>query len=289
MIRLLLFSLVSLPFFSCEDVYTKDDELFYQLSEADSARCMEEILDGILEESIEEEQKIRDVLYEDIPYCGPKEILYISVNSIGQVMIQDEGGSTDVSEKVYHYFMFNRFLTSDETDKAAMNVNHPGFEFPLYNHVEMYEIDREIGKAKKKWLDVKNTEGVDSTFVNYFYSKVEEWQTRKNALEIIGNSMLPEISASALVQLHSHGESVKFQKVLKEIAIAFYHIRNSECMQYFGETYLSLYERAQRKKKELDFDKLRTLQVLSPGRIYIGNRSVKEPSCIEVPIAKPTP
>ena len=47
MIRLLFIPLFALILFSCDDASKEVDPLFYQISEADSVRCMEEILDGI--------------------------------------------------------------------------------------------------------------------------------------------------------------------------------------------------------------------------------------------------
>ena len=76
------------------------------------------------------------------------------------------------------------------------------------------------------------------------------------------------VIGSATAGYHTVGTNIldPANGLLNQIAHAFYHMRNYECLRYFGETYLSLFERTHRLDKKLDHKKLKALEVLHPAK-----------------------
>lgn len=286
MIRLLFIPFFALFFFSCESSSREVDPLFYQISEEDSIRCMKEILDGIIEDAAENQRRAKSLYKPNIAYCGVIDVFRIMLNSRGDLMIDSEFNSKNVTEKTYRYFMCNRNLTSKETIAACSNSSHPGFEFPFYNRYKSDEIERRIKDAKYELTEVKKQEP-DREWEEYYVLKVEEWEVRKRALEMINANSLPEISFSAHVLYEYQKSSDKSMEVLKQIALAFYQMRNYECLRYFKETYLNLYDRSQRMNKKNDLDKLEALELLHPASIYCDDWT--KPSLYHNEVSIPEP
>lgn len=277
MIRLLFIPLFALVLISCEETSKEIDPLFYQISKVDSIRCMDEILDGIIEEA-RIEQEFQDSIYRlfynpHLIICGIREVFDVGLNSAGQLMVRHDIDSVELVEETYHYFMFNRQLSSEETAKFPMDPSYEGFDAPFYNRFSLKEIERRIEDELANIHEMKNTEGTDSALIEYSYSKVEEWRSRKMAMEVLGSKELVELSSQANLRFEYQEETEQSRFVLQQIAYAFYQMRNYECLLHFDETYLSLYERYRRLGRKLDQDKLAALIVIRPAKIVCVDRS----------------
>ena len=260
---------------SC-DASKEVDPLFYQISEADSTRCMDEILDEILEDTTRIHSILGHIYGPGIPFCGLVDKLRISINSSGGVMINHHIDSNNIVEKTFMFFMFNRELTTKELMLCATDVNCPGFEFPFYNSYNIKEIFRRIKETQTQLDEMKTSKGLDQEWIESLTERLKEWKALKKALEIIDAPTIPQISNSAHVRFEYQRASPKSKEVLNQIAFAFYQMRNYECLRYFNETYLSLYDRAQRKQRKIDLDKLEVLKVLHPASIYVVHKNDKK-------------
>lgn len=275
MIRLLLIPFVSLLFASCEDVYTSNDELFYRISKADSSRCMDEILEGIWMEGKQNVRKIDYMFDSVIPYCGPREAVDVSLNGSGQVMVRERFVTTGnmVCSEVFRYFMFNRNLSSEESYKRSMDLSYPGFEFTFYSFYSEKEIEGMLESLKKEQQELIVNPLRDTIELRRVKDRIIDFESRLCAQRLIGRP-LAFPSSGAHVRF-SYPSSLKKSEVVKrEIELAYYQMRNYECMRYFGETYLSLYDRFQRKNRSIDKEKLEAIEVLRPNVIYDKNLEV---------------
>lgn len=268
MYRLLFLPFFALLFFSCDDASDEVDPLFYQISEADSARCMGEILDGILEDTTEIERIKNHVYNPHVAYCGPIEVFRIMLNSHGDLMIGNESNSSDVFGKTYQFFMYNRSLTVSETNSSVTDPSSAGFHFPFYNRYYPKEILRNIEQAQNELDEIKDIDGADPLLIEYYASKVTEWEELKKVIEIMNAPSIPQIAFTSHVRFSIIQSTPKSDEVLIDIALAFYQMRNYECMRYFKESYLSLYDRAKRRKRTIDIEKLDVLKLLHPASIY---------------------
>ncbi|NVK63901.1 MAG: hypothetical protein HWE22_04910 [Flavobacteriales bacterium] len=69
--------------------------------------------------------------------------------------------------------------------------------------------------------------------------------------------------------------------------IVWINLRNIECLRYFGETYLSLYDRFQRKKRSIDKEKRQAIEIVRPIVIYDKNLEVSPRSYGPVELPSP--
>jgi hypothetical protein len=280
MIRIFVITMLTTIVISSCDASKEVDPLFYQISEADSTRCMDEILDDIVEDTTRIHSILGHIYRPGIPFCGLVDKLGISINSSGEVMINHHIDhhidSNNIVEKTFMFFMCNRELTSKELMSCATDVNCPGFEFPFYDSYNKKEILRILKESHIQLDEMKTAEGLDQEWVERRAERLKEWKALKNAIEIIDAPTIPQISNSAHVRFEYQRASPKSKEVLNQIAFAFYQMRNFECLKYFNETYLSLYDRAQRKKRKIDLDKLEVLKVLHPASIYAVHRNDKK-------------
>ncbi|MCJ8289486.1 MAG: hypothetical protein HRT58_07455 [Crocinitomicaceae bacterium] len=260
MIRLLFIPFFAILLFSCENDSKKVDPLFYQISVADSTRCMNEILDGILEEGIENQRFIDELFDRGIPYCGILDRFYIGINSSGLLMLNKQIDSVqNITEKVVEFFMFNRNLKN--VDEASMDVSYPGFDFPFYNKWTLKEIQYSIESYQKNINELDKTDSSYFDQLKRLELKVNDWKQNLRVLELIDEKYLPQL-APAHITFEYHPQSKKVETVLNNIALAFYQTRNYECLRYFSESYLNLFDRAQRRNRKLDRNKLLALEVI---------------------------
>jgi hypothetical protein len=286
MIRLLFVSCFVSILFSC-DYSSNTEPLVYQMSQADSTRCMDEILDGIIKEA-RREQQYQDSIYElfynpNLIVCGVRDVLGIYLNSSGQLMVGGSTDSVDIVDTVYQYFMFNRNLTEEETGMAAMNPNYEGYDKPFYNSFGLKYIEKKIQECAGEVRRVQEAPNTDPAIIEYYLSRVDYWEAKKKGIKIIGTDKFKELSPQAILRFEYLKETKQTQVVLNEIAFAFYQMRNYECLKYFDETYLSLYERAQRLERGLEQEKLEVLKLMRPSRIVIRDRSKPYTGFVEDP------
>jgi hypothetical protein len=269
--RLYLISLLGLILLSCGNNPRELDPLDYQISSADSTRCINEILDGILFEAREGQQFQKELEQRCSPVgtcSSQREIFIIRINSRGNVMIRGVEDSALVTAKVFEYFMFNRTLSAQETLEASVNPESPSFSFLFYYRFGRDEIKHKIEKTQEHLNEISKKNGVDPLLVDYYASKVDEWKVRFNSLELIGAESLDEVPPYVQVRVEYRKASDKSKEILRDVAFAFYQMRSYECLRYFNETYLSLYDRVQRKKRKLDVEKLEVLKLLHLANFY---------------------
>lgn len=286
MIRLLFIPICVFIFSSCSNSSREVDPLFYQISEVDSVRCMNEILDNIVQEGIDNQRVLEELLASVPPMttCFPRAFFTIHVSNNAKVHCNMGKDSFSIEENIIEYFTFNRNLTPKETSAAAMDANSPHFEFPFFSRFSLEEIERKIKETKEEVEEIKKVDGADPEIIKYYASKVEEWKVRKHTLEILGIDELPEIAFHTKIQVEYRTITPKLKEVQYEVASAFYQLRNYICLLYFHETYLSLYDREKRNGRKLDLEKLKAIENLQPIAFYIVDRRKPSAAWEEEPV-----
>ncbi|NVK63900.1 MAG: hypothetical protein HWE22_04905 [Flavobacteriales bacterium] len=264
MFRLLLFLSISLFFLSCKEVYTKGDELFYQISEADSTRCMDEILDGIWEEGQNNLYKLDIIYNSDIAYCGIIDVFRVMMNSQGQVMVNTNIDSSNVTAKVVDYFMFNR--------NKASNMD---YQYASYFSLNASELAEQLLWAEERVKKLQGKESVDTFDLRIAQDYLETVKSWTQTRELIDEKLFVQ-SSTAHIRFSYLVKGEKWQSIKRKIELAYYQMRNYECMRYFGETYLHLFERTQRKGRDLDKQKLEALKTMHPAIIIDNDWSKRD-------------
>ncbi len=277
MLRLLFFLPLIFFLFSCEAVYSEGDELFYQISEADSTRCMEEILDEIWEEGEDNLYRLYHIYESDVPYCGIKNVISVMINRSEQIMARCYilSNETEVSSVIYEYFMFNRNLTSSEMYQLSMNPNYEGFERLFYSTFSDREMERQLKSNREELHGLLTNNQSDTSAIHRMRKYVADSERKLSAQKLI-EERLRLYATPAHIRFSYSSEGEKWKTVKRKIELAYYQMRNYECMRYFGETYLHLYERSQRKGKDLDKQKLEALKTMHPAIIINNNWSKRD-------------
>lgn len=257
-------TILSLFFVKCGNEVEEKSPLFYQISKADSLKYMKQILDEISNNE-NERQRLIDYWYNSSPPpCDTKPSLQIVLQKGHQPKMNFEFRTEGISSIIYEYYMYNRNLTEKKKYEFQMDVSYEGFDFPFYDHLQKEEIIKKKGWAIEELDAIKRAEGADSVLIEHYASIVKEWQLLEKALIVIGDEEIIQMWDGAHICLEFDEEFDERENVLNQIALGYYQIRNYECMRYFGETYLSLFERFKRTERAADFDKLNALNVLHP-------------------------
>ncbi len=269
MIRLLFILFLALFVFSCKDSSKEVDPLFYQISTADSTRCMNEIFAEIIGKASENQRLLDEAIRSGMSACGLWAMgeLDIDINEAGKVQI-GKNDSSNVTECVVEYFLMNRNLSEEEVTMFSMDRDYLGYDFPLYYRFGDEEIQRKIKETQFELNEISGVYGADTLLIKFYASKVDKWKQKLESLQLIGEATIDEISSRARVSINHQNGSKISEEVFNKVGLAYYHIRNYECMRYFNETYLNLYDRVQRKNRKLDHEKLRVLEALHPASIY---------------------
>jgi len=206
------------------------------------------------------------------PPIMERDIFAIEANSANQLMVRGElvQDPDDISDLLLEFYRKNENLSTEETVQASTNNNHPGFEFPFYNHFTMSEIDREIEKAKKKAIEVEETPGAEDSFIEFYWNKVREWEKRKKALKLYGKPELPELSQQAHIRIVVQKKTgyEYFAKIQSEIEEALFELRDEACKDLWGFGYGRIVTRLGSEPADEEFNaKKDLLEALYPARI----------------------
>jgi biopolymer transport protein ExbD len=164
------------------------------------------------------------------PPIQQRDICAIVANSSNQLMVRGEivENPDDISDLVLEFFQKNEKLSKNETERYAMDPNYPGYEFPFYNRFGMAMLDRKIQEATDEFERIDAMPNADQALVEYQWSKVTEWQKRKDALKLYGKAELPELSPQAHVRIEVQtGTGYQyFAKIHSEINEAIFQLRD---------------------------------------------------------------
>lgn len=175
------------------------------------------------------------------PPIQQRDICDIVANSANQLMFRKKlvENPDDISDMVLEFFQTNEKLTSAETAVASMDPSHPGFQFPFYNRFGMAEIDRKIAETTKEAEDIEAVDDADPVLVEYYWTKVSEWEKKKKALKLYGKAELPEISPQAHIRIEVQIKTgyELFAKIHSEINEAIYQLRDEASNRIWGFDY----------------------------------------------------
>lgn len=206
------------------------------------------------------------------PDIYQRDILEIMANNSNKLMVRGKevANPDDISDLVLEFYRKNEKLTTAQTNVAAADENHPGYEFPFYNHFTLSEIEASIRKETKVAEGVENTEGADPVLIDYYWSKVAEWEKKKKALKLYGKEELPEISNQAHIRIVVQSKTgyELFAKIQSEIEEALFELRDEAAQRIWGFGYGRIVTRLGNEPTDAEYlAKKSLLDALYPGRI----------------------
>ncbi len=203
-----------------------------------------------------------------------RNIMAIKANDANQLMVRGElmENPDNISEKILEFYRMNEQLSQAETESAAANPSHPGYNYPFYTRIDLNYI-----KAKKKEAEAAVDEAdmnpnVDAEFVRFLQSIVDGWDDKKEALQFYGKPILPEISTQAHVRIEVKQKTNYglFAKIHSEIEEAIFELRDATAKDLWGVSYKTISARVDtddREKYATEFNQFDLLELLYPRRI----------------------
>ena len=206
------------------------------------------------------------------PDIQKREICAIVANSANKLMVRGDevDNPDDISELILEFYRTNEKLSSDETAKAAIDPNHPGYDFPFYNRFGIDEINLRIAETTTEAEKIEETPDADPVLIDYYWSKVAEWQKKKASLTLYKKAELPEISPQAHIRVEVQIKTgyVLFAKIQSEIEEALFELRDDASERIWGFGYGRIVTQLGNEPTDREYlAKLELLKALYPARI----------------------
>ena len=206
------------------------------------------------------------------PPIPERDICSIVANSANQLMVRKEPveNPDDISDLVLEFYRTNEKLTTSETEAGAMDRSFAGFNFPFYNRFGIDEIERRIAETTKEAEDIEAVEDADPVLIEYYWTKVKEWEKKKKALKLYGKPELPEISPQAHIRIEVQIKTgyVLFAKIQSEIEEALFELRDDAAQRIWGFGYGRIVTQLGNEPADVEYlAKKALLEALYPARI----------------------
>ncbi len=201
-----------------------------------------------------------------------RDICDIVANSSNKLMVRKKlvENPDDISDLILEFFRTNEKLTTSETAAQSMNPNSAGFDFPYYNRFGIDEITRKINETTKEAEEIEETPDADPVLIDYYWSKVKEWQKKKASLALYKKAELPEISPQAHIRVEVQIKTgyVLFAKIQSEIEEALFELRDDASQRIWGFGYGRIVTQLGNEPTDAEYlAKLELLKALYPARI----------------------
>lgn len=261
--------------FSCESNSNEVDPLFYQMSSADSTKYSNQLHENLKQEVLDyqkEQMKIRSsgMCHMPPPY-NDGDILSIELTGKSEYLLEGKKSRKSLSSVVFDFFMKNRNLTTDIFLISDTEV----LKSPLYNVLTVNCLRLDVERKQQELEGVKNMKGADPVLIEYYASKVNFSKKRLELLKLFKTDSVAFINELTFIEIKRADSESEYNLALDEVIDGFFHLRNYECLRYFGESYVSLFGRAQTLKRKTDLDKLAGLKMLHPIQIRNSNMTAR--------------
>ena len=265
--RIFLISHLAILFFSCEADSKEIDPLFYQMSSEDSLKYSKELHDVLKLEMLDyenEQLKISNSgMCNDVPPYRDCDILSIELTNIGTHIVEGKRDTNSLSSVVFDFFIKNR----NRTDNFFLISDTEVLRFPLYNKLTINSLKSSFWDKKQQLTEIENNEFADPLLIEYCRGLLSVAKERYELLKIFKADSLAFIPEMSFIEIENRDSESAYNEALDEVIDGYSHLRNYECLRYFGESYLSLFARAQKRQRQMDLDKLAGLKLFRPIRI----------------------
>jgi hypothetical protein len=206
------------------------------------------------------------------PDIQERDICAIVANSSNELMVRKElvDNPDDISDLLLEFYRTNEKLTTSETAAGAVDKSFSGYDFPFYNRFGIDEINKNIAKTTKEAEEIEADEEADPILIDYYWSKVSEWEKKKKALKLYGKSELPEISPQAHIRIEVQIKTgyVLFAKIQSEIEEALFELRDDASQRIWGFGYGRIVTQLGNEPADAEYlAKKGLLDLLYPARI----------------------
>lgn len=249
-ISFLLMSLVA-----CNERSKKN--VYQNFSESDSTRIFKKLLKDLRSEMYGSEMyRIKKSEMNEVSdiYCGlNNNIFRISINKNHETLINDSLNN-EITLRLLSYYKTNKYK----------NYN---FNFPFYSTITVSEINRNIKFHQKEIDKLKKIDENLEYILKVKEKEIQEWNNIKVYLKALNTNQIKQIDLTTQVLLNYPENFSNQSKLIDQILIAYYQLRNDASIHYFNKSYLSLYfEFSETKNKQIK-NRIEALNFLVPIKV----------------------
>lgn len=197
--------------------------------------------------------------------CFPSLPVSIQTNLRNEMMFNSERTTLDqIPALIHHYFTLNRSLSQEEVQKIILDQQMPNYRFPFYATYTRIDILEEIKNEEDKKIRAEQAENFD--LVDFHDNAISDWKFKLRIMDILQRDELKEMRRKGIL-ITNQNEYNGFSPAADSVLVGIYAIRNTASLDYFNESYLSLYLRNKALNKKETNDKLLALEFLHPLNI----------------------
>lgn len=248
-------------------------ELFVSMSEEDSLKLVDEVLDS-MEVELYGIFTYQDTFENNDIYCGFRPVLRILANREGQIMIGSELNDS-IHSAVVKYYWTNMGLNTEEIKIVATAPDHPGYNFPFYSSISEEEVKWQIDEAINAAKEIESTLGATPEIIDFKWSQVHEWEKKLKAIKTLNSETLREPSLQASIHISYQSKDPR-NKIVREVLLGYLTLRSHLCKKHFQEPYLELFHRHNLTRSKSDQEKMEAIQLMMPIVV------IDKPYCKEI-------
>lgn len=247
---LVITSILTLLFVSCNNSKSNKYIPFSEISTEDSLALVDQLFDSLHAEIYQNERYRVFGIMPEIIYCGAYREFYLRINSNGKRIIGDTV-TKSFSPHIYAYFNTN-YLKNDMSNNSV-----------LYSRISKKEIVSQIKNAKEAAIEVENTPDAMQDIIDFKWNQVIEWESKYKTIRTLNINLLKEPEYSACINLDYPKKTIKKDDYFNEILLAFYKLRNERSLEHFNKSYLEVFYETLLFKRNYRSFALKTIQPIN--------------------------
>jgi len=164
----------------------------------------------------------------------------------------------EISNEIFKYYNTNRSLRQDEIGTIAST---PNYRYPLYSRMSRAEIVNALKREREMLEKAKKSKYED--LVEFHDLAIRDWEVKLRVIDILQTKELKEVRHIPIEIINEY-DSLGFSRAADSVLVGIYKIRNAVALDYFGESYLSIYLRHKVLKNKQSADRLMVIEYLYP-------------------------
>lgn len=183
----------------------------------------------------------------------------IKFNFQGDLFVRGTPTSySNLSEEIFKYYNMNRSLRQGEIGTTAST---PNYKYPLYSRMSRAEIVNALKREYEMRKGAKNAK--NEALVELHDLAIRDWKEKLRVIDILRIQEIKEVRHIPIEIINEY-DSIGFSRAAESVLVGIYKIRNAVALEYFGESYLSIYLRHKALKTKRSANQLMAIEYLYP-------------------------
>jgi hypothetical protein len=259
----------------CGEQDNPDFRPFSELSASDSLKWHNKLMDAIHAEMVDSVKHYTGCFW---GCCALQDSANYLIINLDEYNFCIDDYPQNIPSALFEFYLTN----IDSNDRKSRR--------PFYNHLYKNEILKRVENAKNELKRVEEQYN-DSGVIKYYNAMLLEWEILNSAVSQIKSNHLPQIHGQALVILEGSSRNPELHRQINHVLVeSYFWLREERAQKLFKKSYLELFYLEQTRNKQVDRNRILTLQTIIPLRVRDHDYCRKHNCCrSDYPRAYPTP